>query len=65
MEGKIKCRCGNDIFIYSDVVGRDFEINANGGKIGRKGDKLFISCSKCGNEAGKINFFRQVPVEKK
>jgi len=65
MEGKIKCKCGDEIFIYSDVVGRDFEMNAEGGKIERNGDKLLVVCSKCGKEAGKINFFRQVPVEKK
>jgi len=65
MEGKIKCRCGNEILIYSDIVGRDFEIGADGGKIERDGDKLLVVCSKCGKEAGKINFFRQVPAEKK
>lgn len=65
MEGKLKCRCGNEIFIYSDVVGRDFEINAEGGKIERKGENLLVICSKCGSEAGKIRFFRQVPAEKK
>ncbi len=65
MEGKIRCRCGNEIFIYSDVAGKDFEIRAEGGRIERKGDRLLIICGKCGNEAGKINFFRQVPMEKK
>ncbi len=65
MEGKIKCRCGNEMLIYSDVAGRDFEITAENGKIETKGDRLLIMCSKCGSEAGKINFFRQVPAEKK
>ncbi|MEW5996031.1 MAG: hypothetical protein AB1657_00340 [Candidatus Micrarchaeota archaeon] len=65
MEGRLKCKCGNEIFIYSDVAGRDFEIRSEGGKIQKKKESLVVYCGKCGKEAGKVKFYRQVPAEKK
>ncbi len=64
MESEIRCSCGNTIVILSGVEGREFEIRAENGRLERKGDKLLIICEKCGKEAGKVNFYRQVPEKK-
>ena len=64
MEGEIKCACGNTIVILSGVEGRELEIRAENGRMEKKGDQLLIICGKCGKEAGKVNFYRQVPEKK-
>ncbi|MDD2655795.1 MAG: hypothetical protein PHQ80_03965 [Candidatus ainarchaeum sp.] len=60
MEGKVKCKCGNEITVSGDTRLDEYSIKADGGRLEKGEGFLRVICGKCGKEAGKINFYKQV-----
>jgi hypothetical protein len=60
MEGKMKCKCGNEVAISGDTRLEDYSLKATGGELEKGPGYLRVTCGKCGKEVGKINFYKQV-----
>ncbi|MFA5412668.1 MAG: hypothetical protein WC350_04970 [Candidatus Micrarchaeia archaeon] len=63
MEGRMKCKCGNEIVIAGGTGAEEYSLKAKGGELEKGQGFLRVTCGKCGKEVGKINLYKQ--VEKK
>lgn len=64
MEGRIRCKCGNEITVTSETGAQDYSLKAKGGELEKAKGYFRVCCGKCGKEAGRINFYRQVEEKK-